>query len=181
MNLRDFYIGLEFFAGAGFRWRCTDTGSRTVLAIRLTDRTSEWLTGPPYIVDEVVFDEREMERCHLTLEDAIRAAKHEHESSGHPGYSSEALGIMFEAKFGEETGEYPNRGVFRFDRCRADGEILHPYAARREGQDWAVLVHLPFLGTFEDVPEADFVRLPIASEEDIRSRARRATKVDPYP
>lgn len=80
MNLRNFHIGLEFFAGAGFRWRCTDTGSRTVLAIRLIGRTPDWLVGPPYIVDEVVFDEREMEHCYLTQEDAILAAKHEHES-----------------------------------------------------------------------------------------------------
>jgi hypothetical protein len=129
----------------------------------LPSRTSEWLAGPPCIVDEVVFDEREMERCYLTQEDAILATKHAHESSGHPGYSSEALGIMTEAEFGEETGKYPHSRVFRFDRRRADGEILHPYAARRDGQDWAVLVHLPFLSTFEDVPEADFITMPIAS------------------
>jgi len=175
MNLRDFYIGLEFFADEGFRWRCTDTGSRTILAIPLTDRIPEWLSGPPYIVDEVVFDEREMERCYLTLEDTIRAAKHAHESSGHPGYSSEALRIMLEAEFGEENGEYPNPGVFRFDRCRADGEIFHPYAARRDGQDWIVLVHLPFLSTFEDVREADFISMRIASKDDVRARARLAT------
>lgn len=175
MKLRDFHIGLEFFASAGFRWRCTDIGSRTVLAIQLTDRTSEWLAGPPYIVEEVVFDEREMERCYLTQEDAILTAKHEQESSGHPGYSSEALGIMLEAEFGQETGEYPNPGVFRFDRRRADGEILHPYAARRDGQDWVVLVYLPFLSAFEDVPEPDFISMPIASEEDVRARAQHAT------
>lgn len=173
MNLRDFHIGLEFFAGAGFRWRCTDTGSRTVLAIRLTGRTPAWLVGPPYIVDEVVFDEHEMERCYLTQEDAILAAKHEHESSGHPGYSSEALGVMLEAEFGDETGEYPNPRVFRFDRCRADGEILHPYAARRDGQDWRVLVHLPFLDVFEEITEGQFIALPLASKEDVRTRADR--------
>lgn len=181
MKLRDFHIGLEFFASAGFRWRCTDAGSRTVLAIRLTGRTPEWLAGPPYIVDEVVFDEREMERCYLTQEDAILAAKRAHESSGHPGYSSEAIGIMAETEFGEETGRYPNPGALRFDRRRADGEILHPYAARRDGQDWRVLVHLPFLSGFEDVPEADFISMPIASEEDVRARALRVTKVDPRP
>lgn len=181
MKLSDFHIGLKFFAGAGFRWRCTDIGSRTVLAIRLTGRTPEWLAGPPYIVDEVVFDECGMERCYLTQEDAILAAKYEHESSGHPGYSSEAVGIMIEAEFGEETGDYPNPRVLRFDRRRADGEIIHPYAARRDGQDWSILVHLPFLSVFEEIPEADFIAMPIASKEDIRARACRVTKTDPRP
>jgi hypothetical protein len=173
MKLSDFHIGLEFFAGAGFRWRCTDTGSRTVLAIRLTGRTPEWLAGPPYIVDEVVFDEHAIKRCYLTQEDAILAAKHAHELSGHPGYSSEAVGVMLEAEFGEETGEYPNPKVFRFDRCRADGEILHPYAAKRDGQDWKVLVHLPFLDVLEEIPEGQFIAFPLASKEDVRTRADR--------
>lgn len=176
MKLRDFHIGLEFFGGEGFRWRCTDTGSRTVLAIRLTGRAPEWLAGPPYIVDEVVFGEREMERCYLTQEDAILAAKHAHESSGHPGYSSEAVRTMIKAKRGEETSKYPNPGLFRFDRRRVDGEILHPYAAKRDGQDWRVQVYLPFTSVFEEVPEADFISMPIASEEDVRARVRRGAE-----
>lgn len=132
-------------------------------------------------MDEVVFDERKMEQCYLTLEDAIRAALHEHESSGHPGYSSEAVGVMTEARFGHETGQYPHPGVFRFDRRRADGEILHPYAAQRDGRNWKILVHLPFPREFEEIPEADFISMPIASKEDVRARARRVTKADPRP
>ena len=64
MRLIDFTIGTEFFTSAG-RWRCTDVGSRTVIAIAL-DRTDEsWYRGPPFAVSEVVFDEYDVEGCSL--------------------------------------------------------------------------------------------------------------------
>ncbi len=49
MELSDFHIGLEFVASAGFRWRCTDVGTRTVLAIQIDRRDPNWYQGPPYI------------------------------------------------------------------------------------------------------------------------------------
>lgn len=30
--------------------------------------------------------------------------------------------------------------MLRFDRCRPDGEILHPYAGREDGEAWSVLL-----------------------------------------
>lgn len=74
MKHADFHIGLEFVATAGFRWRCTDVGTRMVIAIRLDHADAAWYQGPPYIAEEVVFDEHELSRCHLTEDDAIRAA-----------------------------------------------------------------------------------------------------------
>jgi hypothetical protein len=81
----DFHIGLEFWCG-GRRWRCTDVGSRVIVAIRLDDieiaqssrgvishRTLSreeaerdgWFNGPPYPVAEHVFDEDDQEGCSL--------------------------------------------------------------------------------------------------------------------
>jgi len=37
MKHSDFYIGMEFFTAAG-KWRCTDIGSRVVVAIPLEPR-----------------------------------------------------------------------------------------------------------------------------------------------
>lgn len=59
-------IGQEFVhPGTGHRFRITDVGTRTVLAINLTDFVSErggppessWFVGPPYMLTEHVFDE----------------------------------------------------------------------------------------------------------------------------
>lgn len=174
MKHSDFRIGLEFQAQAGYRWRCTDVGTRTILAIRLTGRDPMWHAGPPYIATEVVFDELAMESCHLTDADAIRAAVHERDASCHPGYSTSSVSVMLEAKSADTACRYPNPGVLRYDRRRVDGEILHPYAARKEGHGWVVLVLLPFLDEFGEMPESEFILLPMASTADVRARAVRA-------
>lgn len=90
MTHDQFRIGVEFWCG-GRRWRCTDVGSRVVIAICLepqevvdvqcahdqdvtfqekqyvTDDPS-WLVGPPYAVVEHIFDEYSIEGCSLLPE-----------------------------------------------------------------------------------------------------------------
>ena len=90
MERREFRVGLEFWCG-GNRWRCTDVGSRVIVAIslephevvdyvpsadgassgqfkhRVTDDPS-WFIGPPYAVVEYVFDEYDMPGCSLDNE-----------------------------------------------------------------------------------------------------------------
>lgn len=168
MEHTDFSIGLEFLGPAGFRWRCTDVGARTIVAVQLDHDDPHWYEGPPYIAEEVVFDEQEIERCHLTESDALKAAIQEHENSGHPGYPEDAVRRMLEA---QRTHRYPHDGVLRFDRCRLDGEILHPFAGRKDGEDWVVELYLPFLNTYEVMAERDFIGLPRAKASDIRARS----------
>jgi hypothetical protein len=92
MNHNEFSIGLGFWCD-GRRWRCTDVGTRVVVAISLEphevvqvtldpkDRTKKsiareltsdpsWLNGPPYAVDEHVFDESDIEGCSLRFEES---------------------------------------------------------------------------------------------------------------
>lgn len=45
MKHSDFHIGLEFLGLAGFRWRCSDVGTRTVVAIQLDhDDDPNWVS-----------------------------------------------------------------------------------------------------------------------------------------
>ncbi len=61
----DFTIGLEFKTATGL-WRCTDLGSRTIIAIKIDDdKDPSWYVGPPYAVAEWVFDEDDMGGCQL--------------------------------------------------------------------------------------------------------------------
>lgn len=66
-------IGTEFSTTAG-RYRVTDIGSRTIVAIRIDSISTtggildqvqaekdNWFAGPPYAVAEVVFDEDDYE------------------------------------------------------------------------------------------------------------------------
>jgi len=63
MKHSDFYIGCEFLTETG-RYRCTDVGKRTIVAIRLDlDHDPSWYNGPPYGVVELVFDEDAIEGC----------------------------------------------------------------------------------------------------------------------
>jgi hypothetical protein len=169
----DFYIGLEFVGSAGFRWRCTDVGTRTILAIQLGREEPDWYQGPPYVANEVVFDEYEIERCYFTERDAITSSVHELKTSGHPGYPSEVVAYMLKVRHQDQGEHYPHPGVLRFDRCRVDGEVLHPYAGRKDGEKWVVELYLPFLNTYAEMAEHDFIALPIASAKDVRARANR--------
>lgn len=88
MDVSEFRIGLEFWC-SGKLYRCTDVGSRVVVAIRIdevtiathsdgiaTERTMGrqeaeqmgWFNGPPYGGVEIVFDEYDLEACALEPE-----------------------------------------------------------------------------------------------------------------
>jgi len=91
MDHSQFHIGLDFWCGCK-RWRCSDVGSRVVVAISLephevvrlevdprdpakrtehkcvTDDPS-WFNGPPYGIVEHVFDEDSIVACALTKDE----------------------------------------------------------------------------------------------------------------
>jgi len=63
MKHHDFSTGTEFRTAAG-RWRCTDVGQRTIIAIKLDhDDDPSWYNGPPYAVAETVFNEYDFAAC----------------------------------------------------------------------------------------------------------------------
>lgn len=65
MEHDDFAISKEFMTASG-TWRCTDIGTRTIIAIKVSDHNDpSWFNGPPYAVVEVVFDEDDLGGCWL--------------------------------------------------------------------------------------------------------------------
>lgn len=63
MEHSEFAIGKQFRTASGV-WCCTDLGTRTIIAIKVSDRDDpSWLNGPPYAVAEMVFDEDDLEGC----------------------------------------------------------------------------------------------------------------------
>jgi hypothetical protein len=66
MRLSDFKIGMEVWM-SGSRWRCTDIGTRLVIAIKLDhDDDPSWYDGPPYAVCEHTIDLHDFAACSLT-------------------------------------------------------------------------------------------------------------------
>ncbi len=64
MIKEDFQIGLEFYTASG-KWRCTDIGTRVIVAIKLDQDDLRNYNGPPYSVAECVFDEYDFGGCSL--------------------------------------------------------------------------------------------------------------------
>ncbi len=62
----EFAIGLEFYTATG-KWRCTDIGSRVIVAIELNQEDKRNYIGPPYSICECVFDENDFGGCALTF------------------------------------------------------------------------------------------------------------------
>ncbi len=78
MKHSEFKMGMEFMMNEEL-WRVTDIGTRTIIVIRLGNITiggtkprsinrseaeSEgWFNGPPYAVQELVFDEDDLPAC----------------------------------------------------------------------------------------------------------------------
>jgi hypothetical protein len=63
-------INTEFYSD-GDKWRCTDKGSRTIVAIKLDKSDPNWYIGPPYPVKEWVFDEDDMTSIYLNETETI--------------------------------------------------------------------------------------------------------------
>jgi hypothetical protein len=89
MEHRDFVIG-GAFATRHSLWRCTDIGTRTVVAIQLDRmevvevkggreqqrtidprREPSWLSGPPYVAAEQVFDNCDFPACRPVDEEEV--------------------------------------------------------------------------------------------------------------
>ncbi|MBB5463829.1 hypothetical protein HDG33_007510 [Paraburkholderia sp. Cpub6] len=57
MQHSDFQIGTQFYTESGL-WRCTDVGSRTIVAVQVQDGYPGPTEAPPFVdAVEVVFDE----------------------------------------------------------------------------------------------------------------------------
>ena len=66
MRHEEFKIGMEFTAAGSLsgRWRCTDVGTRAIVAIQIEPGNDpSWCDGPPYAVAEFVFDEDDIVAC----------------------------------------------------------------------------------------------------------------------
>lgn len=171
MRHADFTIGTEFETCTGQRWRCTDVGQRTILAIELQpDLSNAWFAGPPYPVPEVVFDEPDIKSAFLSHEEAVRDTLVEVDRGLHPSYPYEAVKTMMESELREDALLYPRPRLFRIDRVDPSGEVLHPYAAEPTEDGWQIIAYAPFAKIFISMPENDFVRLKPATSMDFEIR-----------
>lgn len=171
MKHSEFEIGKTFFASAGFEWLCTDKGTRTITAIMLApDLDKSWFKGPPYAVEETVFDEYDMKSCYTNLETELLERVGDIETSPHPGFDSTHVFKML----GKETrSNYPRKAVYKNLRKGPDGAIYHGYSAERDEKfGWHILAFEIFTQTYHKIPENEFVLYSLAVDSDLWQRRK---------
>lgn len=173
MKLEDFKIGDTFFANAGFQWLCTDKGTRTINAIMLDPEQEDyWFKGPPYAVDEVIFDEYDMQSCYLSYDDILLDT--DLEDSLHPNFSSEDVKKM--SKELQNRYQYHRKNLMKKDRVGNNGEILHPYSAVREDSGWHVKTFELFSRQYSQMHENDFAQLSLSDAQAMKNRKDKFNK-----
>jgi hypothetical protein len=177
MKHADFAIGTEFETCTGQRWRCTDVGQRSIVAIELrTDLDEAWFRGPPYTVPEVVFDELDIASAYRSIDEVTLSALDDVGRGLYLRYSSRTVETMMKARCLESSRRYPHPRLLRVERVDAAGEIQQPYAAEPTGDGWRILLYAPCTETFSAMPEAEFVRLRPATPQDLEARRQAVSK-----
>lgn len=165
MKIKEFTIGTVFYGNAGFQWLCTDKGERTITAIMLDpDKKAYWFEGPPYSVEEKVFDEYDMKNLYLSPEGDLNDILLD--QSAHPGFDSADVFKMLKVR----SNNYPHKKLLKRDRVNLFGDILHPYGAVKKDKKWFILVFDIFAKTYSEILEDEFVQLSLSSEESLKKR-----------
>lgn len=169
MKITDFKIGSKFFGPANFEWLCTDIGTRTITAIFLDpDKPSYYFQGPPYSVPEKVFDELEMTSCYSDFGEELTSRASSLNISAHPNFSSDDVFKMMRVKTNDS--HYSNKKLLKHERVNHNGEILHPYAAKKVDDVWYILVFEIFARKYFEISENDFIQLPFSNEDFLKKR-----------
>lgn len=170
MRLEDFNIGAPFFTATG-TWVCTDKGTRTIAAIKVDEHDISWLSGPPYMVAETVFDENDQEGC--WLDDAQEMNERMREISHTPELlvPSDVVLEGMRLRASPESRSYPYQRLLRLPRGQ-EGRILHPQAAVRNGAGWDIVVRTPE-HLLVRIPDGEFRDLPIVPRSSAFQDTRR--------
>jgi hypothetical protein len=172
MKIEDFKINEFFYGSAGFHWKCTDIGQRTISAICVSNiPNSKWMEGPPYMLKEECFDEEEMTRCYQHTDEHLLDVLKKGKESYHPGFSGDIFFKLFEYEDQNQEIKYPRENLFRFERVGENGEIYHLYNAVKKNEKWFIKVVELFSEEFSEIEEDKIINLKIADEEDIKKRA----------
>lgn len=166
MQLKDFKIGKAFqVTYSGELWMCTDIGTRSICAIPVDEKEDPiWLQGPPYLIEEVVFTENEFAQCMTDMKDLIMERTDDFELRVHPGFDIDDVMKMMDERVELNSKDFKYPLLLKFDRVAEDQ--LHPYSARKAGEQWIVLFFRVFARTYGEMPAIDFARLPVAQKND---------------
>lgn len=168
MKINDFQIGEQFYGSGGFSWLCTDKGTRTICAIMLEpDKESIWFEGPPYMLNEKVFDEDEIKNCYLNLSEHIIESLES--LNKRPSFLNTDVIKMMNEKIQDRINFnkiFKQSELLRRDRVTEDFKILHPYSMIRLEDGWYIKTFDIFNKIYSQVHENIFIKYDIAEDID---------------
>lgn len=173
MKINDFKIGQTFHGSGNFLWLCTDIGTRTITAIFLDPKKEDiWFKGPPYDVNEVVFNEIDMQLCYTgSIVNGIALSLNK--NSLHPHFNSkDSFKMIRQAIDDKKSNDYKIFGytpaILKRDRVSPDYRILHPYSRYVDKNVNIVYLRVYdiFNCTFEEILEDIFIHYPPAQRSD---------------
>lgn len=171
MKFEQFKVGEKFFASAGFEWLCTDKGTRTITAIMLDpNKNNSWFTGPPYLLNEIVFDEYDIIDCYLDTNDMLEETIRKADKSVHPNFLSMDVFKMMKEK--RNSHPYPRPNLLKRDRVSDSGEILHPYMGIIKKNTWYIKTFELFSRVYSEIKEDDFKELAYSDEKSMKKRMK---------
>ncbi len=166
MKHSDFYVGLIFNTAVG-SWRCTDIGTRTISGIYLDEELDEiWFVGPPYVVQEVLFDELDFRRCFADIKEALNERVQDVDYFISMENMKKIMASLSESK----EVKYPREALFRLDRQTKTGALIQAKGARLisgsfnkdimiDERKWELICFMPYKETFITMTENDFIKL----------------------
>lgn len=153
MRREDFDIGAPFFTATG-TWVCTDKGTRVICAIKVDEHDISWLSGPPYLVPETVFDENDQLGCWLDDAQEMRERREAFKPTVEALIPHDVAMEGMRIRLSAESRSYPYQRLLKTPRLR-DGKVLHPQGAERSGSEWLIIVRTPG-HEFAKIPEGEF-------------------------
>lgn len=186
MKIKDFEIGGLFFFGYGGQWKCTDIGTRTITAVKINldeGKDSDWFSGPPYAVKEVVFNEKDISNCYKDNLSRLEIYLNKH-FSDKPKFSDEAKDKISKMYEDFKLTFFDNE-IFHHLRVGPNGEIYQPITPNINQEmanklsvkeklyvkyNYQINIYELFTNQFYSMPVKKFLKFKIATEQDYKNR-----------
>lgn len=130
-------------------------------------KDKSWFFGPPYAVEEVVFDEYDICSCCQEQNEIIIQRLNNLEKSAHPNFFSEDV---FKITEEAHTNNYKYKSILKRDRVGYNGQIFHPYSAIRKEDGWHIKIFELFSREYSEIHENEFVQLKLSDEQAMKNR-----------
>lgn len=157
MEPADFTIGQHFFF-KGQKYRCTDIGTRTVVATCVDMKNPEDSLYQMKAGEEILLDESKLAMCDKSQEGSMALCR---ELDLYYSFSNLAKMVITKEKAHYHHAEYPNHGQFGRARVNPEGELIYPYSARLTNNEWSILCYMPGKKVFIEIDEKNLLHLAI--------------------